>query len=154
MRHLAFITALLWLSGLSYAMTDPAPVEITVVSVQASNKGTPHKTFSKGLEKVKSAIASLSYDTFEKIGSSNAVILFGEKTTFYINQRYSLVVEPTSIDDQGRIRLKTQILMQSKKDSDPVKALDTVLVMAPGKHLNLGGLKLTDGDLIVVMKVK
>ena len=103
---------------------------------------------------VKSAIASLSYDTFEKLGSSEATIPFGEKSTFFINQKYSLVVEPTAVDDQGRIRLKTQVMMKMKKGDETVKALDTMLVMAPGKHLNIGGLKLDDGDLIVVLSVR
>ena len=113
------------------------------------------KTFDRGLESVKPAIASLSYDTFQKLGAAEAVIPFGKSSTFYINEKYSLIVEPTAVDDQGRVRLKTQIMMKSQKEEGKaIKALDTVLVMAPGKHLNLGGLKLPEGDLIVVLKVR
>ena len=74
-----------------------------------------------------------------------------------LDESYSLIVEPTAVDKQGRIRLKTQVMMK-KKSKDGVKlvkALDTVLVMAPGKRLNLGGLKLEGGgDLIIVLSVE
>lgn len=154
MKRLATIAAVFWLGLTPMVMAEPDPVEFTMVSVQASNRGTAQKTFDRGLETVKPAIASLSYDTFQKLGAAEAVIPFGKSSTFYINEKYSLVVEPTAVDDQGRVRLKTQIMMKSQEEGKSIKALDTVLVMAPGKHLNLGGLKLPEGDLIVVLKVR
>lgn len=148
-------TLLLQLAILSPALANPAPVEFSMVAVKASNVGVSPKQFGAGLGKVKSAIQSLSYDTFEKISSSNATIPFGEKTEFFINQKYTLVVEPTAVDERGRIRMNTVVMMKSdREDGKLVKALDTVLVMAPDKHLNLGGLKLEDGDLIVVLSVR
>ena len=155
MKRLFAITLVLQLALLFPAFANPAPVEFSMVSVKASNVGVSPKQFSNGLGKVKSAIRALNYDTFEKISSSNATIPFGEKTEFFINQKYTLVLEPIAVDDRGRIRMSTVIMMKSDKDGGKmVKALDTVLVMAPDKHLNLGGLKLNDGDLIVVLSVR
>lgn len=155
MKRWFAISAVVYLLLLSPAYAQPAPVEFSMVAVKASNVGVSPKQFGPGLGSVRPAIQSLNYDTYEKISSSTATIPFGEKTTFYINKKYSLVVEPTAVDDRGRIRMNTQILMKSDKEKGKeVKALDTVLVMAPNKHLNLGGLRLEEGDLIVVLSVR
>lgn len=154
MRNAALIGILsLLLVMPTYA--DPEPVQVSLVSVCGKNEGRQQKTFGEGLATVQRAVAPLDYDTFIKVSSSDATVPFGQQTTFYINSTYSLIVEPTSIDTSGRIRMRTQVMMKSKDENkDMVKALDTVLVMAPGKQLNLGGLKLDDGDLIIVISVK
>jgi hypothetical protein len=151
----ALFTGFILFFAANMAFADPAPVQVSLVSVCAKNEGRSHKYFEEGLAKVKQAVAPLSFDTFTKVSSAEATIPFGEKTTFFINGTYSLIIEPTSIDSNGRIRLHTQVMMKSTtKDEKKVKAMDTVLVMAPGKQLNLGGLKLADGELIIVLSVK
>ncbi len=152
--RIAIITGLLFVCFTYTSVADPAPVKVSLVSVCATNEGHPQKFFSEGLKNVTRAIAALDYDTFKKISSSEATIPFGEKTTFFINSTYSLVIEPTSIDNEGRIRMRTQVMMKPKNSKEKIKALDTVLVMAKGKQLNLGGLKLAEGDLIIVLSVK
>ena len=137
----------------------PEPVEFTFVAIKASNvSGSAQKSYSKGLESVRRDIASLSYNTFEKKSAYSGTIPFGSKTKIPIDNTYSLIVEPTAVDQQGRIKLSTQVMMKKVgKDGKMVnvKALDTVLSMAPGKKLNLGGLKLKDGgDLLIVLSVK
>ena len=155
MKRSFAIGLILQLLILSPAFAEPAPVAFSMVAVKASNEGVSPKRFGAGLEAVKPAIRSLNYDTYVKVSSYAATIPFGEKTTFFINDTYTLVVEPTAVDDRGRIRMNTVVMMKGKgRDQQPVKALDTVLVMAPGKHLNLGGLKLDGGDLIVVLSVR
>lgn len=155
MKRLLLIGLFVQLVMVSPVFAEPAPVAFSMVAVKASNEGVSPKRFGEGLEGVKSAIRSLNYDTYLKVSSSSATIPFGEKTTFFINDTYTLVVEPTAVDDRGRIRMNTVVMMKGKgTDKPPVKALDTVLVMAPGKHLNLGGLKLDGGDLIVVLSVR
>ena len=155
--RIALLTCVLMLCFGLAVYADPAPVQVSVVSVRAVNEGHPQKVFGAGLETVKRAVGGLDYDTFSKVSSADATIPFGEKTTFFVNSKYSVLIEPTSVDGSGRVRLHTQVLMKSKdknKDKVKVKALDTFLVMAPGKQMNLGGLKLTDGDLIIVLSVK
>ena len=137
------------------SIAEPAQVDVSLVSVCGKNEGRAQKHYGAGLSTVKRAVAGLDYDTFTKVSSSEARIPFGERTTFFIDSTYSLVVEPLSIDNAGRVRLRTQVMMKSKKNpKESVKALDTVLVMAPGKQLNLGGLKLNDGELVIVLSVK
>ena len=153
--RVAVLTSLLTLCFGLAVFAEPAPVQVSVVAVRAVNEGHAQKVFGSGLEKVKRAVAGLDYDTFSKVSSSDATIPFGEKTTFFVNKTYSVMIEPTSVDGSGRVRLHTQVLMKSKdKKKKTVKALDTFLVMAPGKQMNLGGLKLADGDLIIVLSVK
>ena len=140
------------------AMAEPKPVDFSFVAVKGSKTSTSgQKVFGKGLESVRRDIANLNYSNFQKLSAYSATINFGEPTKVPIDESYTLVVEPTAVDKQGRIRLNTQVMMKKKtKDGVKlVKALDTVLVMAPGKRLNLGGLKLKNGgDLIIVLSVK
>ena len=139
--------------------TAPEPVEFSFVAIKASNiSGVTQKAYSIGLEAVRQDIASLSYNSFEKKSAYSGTIPFGSKTKVPIDDTYSLIVEPTAVDQQGRIKLSTQVMMKKEnKDGKVVnvKALDTVLIMAPGKKLNLGGLNLKDGgDLLIVLSVK
>lgn len=150
----AVFTGFLALCFATTCLAEPAPVKVSLVSVCAKNDGRAQKVFGEGLSKVKRAIATLDFDTFTKISSSEATIPFGKKTTFFIDTDYSLVVEPTSIDDAGRIRIRTKVMKKSRDGKKDKVTLDTVLVMAPGKQLNLGGQKLADGVLIVVLSVK
>ena len=157
MRVLSIIVVVL-LAFSSVAMAEPDPVEFSFVAVKGTTSGNQStKVFGPGLESVRHDIANLNYSNFQKLSSYSATINFGEPTTVPIDESYSLIVEPTAADKQGRIRLKTQVMMK-KKSKDGVKlvkALDTVLVMAPGKRLNLGGLKLEGGgDLIIVLSVE
>ncbi|MFP6597055.1 MAG: hypothetical protein VCC01_06325 [Candidatus Hydrogenedentota bacterium] len=151
--RVAVLTGFLALCVTTMSFAEPAPVKVSLVSVCAKNDGRTQKYFGEGLAKVKRAIAKLDFDTFTKVSSSERTIPFGEKSTFIIDSDYSLVVEPTSIDDAGRIRMRLKVLKKYGDDKKDKVTLDTVLVMAPGKQLNLGGQKLADGVLIVVLSV-
>jgi len=141
------------LSTAVYA-ADKAPVSVTMVAVQAKNEGRSVKFFGEGLQKVRSAVGGLGYDTFRKLSAIETTIPFNEETKLRINEHYSLYLTPVSVDAQGRIRMRARLTMTSREKKKTVNALDTVLTMAPGKHLNLGGLRLEDGELVVVLTAR
>lgn len=128
-----------------------SPVQVSVVAVQAKNEGRGSKYFGPGLQEVRTAISGLNYDSFYKVRSADVPAPYGEETKIFIDEQYTLYVTPVSVSADGRIRIRARITMKS--DQKTIKALDTTLTMMPGSRLNLGGLRLKSGELIVVMSV-
>ena len=113
-----------------------APLQVSVVAVQAKNEGRATKHFGPGLEQVRGAVSGLDYDSFYKVRSADVPAPYGEEARIYIDGQYTLYITPLSVTGDGRIRIKARITMKSKAKT--VKALDTTLTMKPGSHLNLG----------------
>lgn len=130
------------------------PVTISVVSVEARREGRAQKSFGPGLESVQRALTSLSFDTFTRISSAELPVAYGSEQPILINSRYTLFVKPVSQTDDGRVRIRARITMKSRDGTRTADAIDTTLLIQPGTHLNLGGLKLDSGELIVVVSVK
>lgn len=127
------------------------PAQISVVAIQALNENRTVKHFGPGLSGVRRAVASLDYDSFYRLSSANVPAPYGEEIKIHINERYTLYLTPIARTETGRIRMKARITM--KAPDRAIKALDTTLTMLPGSHLNLGGLRLKRGELIVVISV-
>jgi len=132
------------------------PVKIKVVAVQALNEGHGRKQIDPRLKGVKKAIERLDYDTFHQIKSVTKELPYRKEAKIEIDDRYSLCLTPVSKGPQGRIRVEAKILMTSRREgAKPIEALSkTVLLMAPGKHINLGGLHLDEGELIIVLQAQ
>ena len=64
-------------------------------------------------------------------------------------------MKPLSRDRVGRVRVNVRIEMAAKREGGkPVNALsNTTIALVPGVKVNLGGLRLDQGDLIVVLWV-
>ncbi len=130
------------------------PVNIAMAAVEARRENRTQRYFDPGLEQVRDALDDLDYDAFYKIQSAELPCPYGEEQKVYINERYTLYLTPVSVREDGRIRLRARITMQSRDKKREVNALDTTLLIAPGTHLNLGGMRLEEGELIVVISAK
>lgn len=152
----AVAVAVLLFVALAAAPEDvPAnPALVKMVAVQATNEGRGSKYFGEGLEGVRKSVIGLDYDTFHRVKATEKAAPYGLETKLPIDGRYTLCLTPVSVGADGRIRLKTRITMTSRNpERGTINALDTTLVMVPGKPINLGGLKLDIGELIVVLRV-
>lgn len=130
------------------------PVTVSMVAVQATNEGRAKKFVAPELRKVRHAIIGLDYDTFNRVREERKSVPYGRESEFAINARYTLYVTPLSRAPDGRIRIKARIVMLPRRAGrEAIDALNTTLIMVPGKHLNLGGMKLDLGELIVVMSL-
>ncbi len=130
------------------------PVSVTMVAVQATREGHAEKSFGPGLESVQRALTGLDFDTFVRVQSAEIPSPYGEEQTIHINPKYTLHITPVSQQDDGRVRLRARITAKSRDGSQTVNALDTTLQIKPGMQLNLGGLRLDTGELILVISVK
>lgn len=112
--------------------------------------------FDPGLEKVKSALAELPYDTFRLVKSSTMKVELNKESVQQITNTYVLHVTPIEKDDEGRLRVKVWI--EQKRVDDPEassrRAIDTTSALAEGKPLVLGGLTLDGSSLAVVLTVE
>jgi len=130
------------------------PVTLSVVAVEASNQGRPQKTFGPGLDSVQRALIGLSFDTFNRVSSAEMPVPYGTEQQIFINAKYTLYVQPVSQADDGRVRIRARVTMKSRDGTKTANAIDTTLLITPGTHLNIGGLKLDTGELILVVSVK
>ena len=129
-------------------------VTLHMAAVQATNEGRATKYFDPVLNEIKRAIAPLDYDTFRAIKTQDVGLPFGKRAEIVINDRYRLQLEPVGRDADNRVRIQVCILRVRGPDDPPMKALDTTLLMAPGKHLSLGGLPLEQGELVVILELR
>jgi hypothetical protein len=130
------------------------PVTLSVVSVEARREARPEKFFGPGLESVKRALVALNFDTFNRVSSAELPVPYGTEQQIFINKKYTLFVEPVSQTDDGRVRLRARVTMKSRDGTKTADAIDTTLLIKPGTHLNIGGLRLDSGELILVVSVK
>ncbi len=148
------VSPLLFLAAAGGWAQSADEVSISVVAVQARNEGGATKTFGPGLEDVKTAIEGLDFDSFTKVKGVTVTAKSDEDTRVAINDTYALVLKYVSRAKDGRVKVEARIeLVPKKAGAAPVTALRTELTMAPGKHVNLGGLRLDEGELILVLRV-
>ncbi len=111
------------------------------------------KQYDSGLDMIKTALASLPFDRFKRLASERTKTKVGEEATVKIDSRYTLFATPESRSDDGRVRMQVRLEMARGDDKPPAKAVDTTLLLAPGKMVNLGGFKMDQGELVIVMVV-
>lgn len=112
------------------------------------------RTFDAGLEPLRPALADLDYDTFQKVSISRLPVAFNEETHIEVTPEYMLHVTPISVEKNGMIRLNVRLELHSKQEGRPSRnAIATTLVTSPNRLFKLRGLKMENGELVVVMKV-
>ena len=128
------------------------PVEVSMVALQAANDGKNH--FDPALNSVKSALSDLKFDSFRRIQSTNTRAAYGAETRITINNRYTLYIAPLSKGRDGRVRAKVRITLAPRSGGGkPVNAVDTTVVIAPGSYVKIRGLRLDEGELVVLLTV-
>lgn len=130
------------------------PVSVSMVAVQATRENRATISFGPGLETVQRALTGLDFNTFTRVQSAEVPSAYGKEQAIIINQKYTLYITPVSQQDDGRVRLRARITAVTKDGKQTVNALETTLQIKPGTYLNLGGLRLDAGELILVLSVK
>ncbi len=140
----------------AYAQEQPKPVQISVVAVKAVRDGRKPVYMDAAIPKrCHGALKPLRYDAYFKLQTADMPLPFNREQEIYLTKKYSLNVTPIDHDAQGRVRLRARIMIKSEDPkTPPKKALDTTVAMVRGKPFNLGGLKVDNGVLIVVLTLK
>lgn len=122
--------------------------EISFWAVQATKEGHAEKVFGHGLEPVESKLADLPHDTFSLLVDGGLGANFGSKAEAVITPQYKLRIEPLD-EEAGRVRMRL-VVEYEKEPGKIINAVDTRIVLTPGKQVRLGGLKLEVGDLVII----
>lgn len=134
--------------------TSPGTLGLAPTSQAPRSRATGgEKQYDSGLDMIKTALASLPFDHFKRLASERAKTKVGEESKVRIDDRYTLFATPESRGNDGRVRMEIRVEMARSDGKPPTKAVDTTLLLAPGKMVNLGGFKMDQGELVIVMVV-
>ncbi len=131
----------------------PPPVRVDVVAVQALNKEHPGKQYERGLEAVKAALDDLPYNTYRRLDAMSVRAPFNEETIVSLTDRHRLYLRPLSQEPNRHVRLNVRLHMTRKPEGGraPVNAINTTVIAGLGRQIKLRGVKLDEGELIVVI---
>ena len=133
----------------------PEAVKVDVVVVHAFSENRGARVFDRELQPLKEALADLDYDTFKQLSTTTLRAEWNREATYQVNSRYKLCVKPLSREESGQVRLSVRVEMRAKApDAKPVNAVATTLLISPEKKLKVRGLKLDNGELVMVLMLR
>ena len=132
-----------------------APAEFKIWAMEAHTEGRDAPHFDAGLEEIRDAVKALKFDTYLKLKTDVHQFKDDKEYRSPINDLYSLSASAPVADKDGRFRMQIRINMASKKaPGGEIEALDTELLLPPGKKVLVRGLKLGVGkELVVVLSL-
>ncbi len=131
---------------------DNAPVTLRVVGIHALNTGQPGKKFERGVQEVRSALTDLKFDTYRLLKAQTVSAAMGKEARVPINTKYTVYVTPLSKSAGGRVKITVRASMAGK--GKQVNILTTRVDAAPGKPFKLRGLKMAEGEAVIVITLK
>ena len=132
----------------------PPPVRIAVYAVQVTDEQRKDKYYDPVLQPVRRALDDLKFDTFREVRTATLTVSLNEEASLKLDSKFTLFVKPLSREQSGQVRLDVRVEMPPKKrDQKPIKVFETRIAMAPGKPFRACGLKLEEGELVVVLSI-
>lgn len=151
MRYSGLMLLLVALTA-SAQESQVAPAHVVMIAIKASDEEPAF--FDPSLDAVRGALSDIKLNSFRELQSARADLPYGSETALEISKRYTLYVLPQSKSDDGRVRAKVRITLAPRAGgAKPVDAVNTTVLMAPGKYVKIRGLKLEGGELVVLLTV-
>lgn len=149
---MAILELIVLLAGVAVNEQAP-PVNLAVWSVQARLEGRDTPYYGPGLEPIQNELGGLHFNSFYLLASGRFPAPFGQETRISANPIYTLIVSPVSREEDGRVRLDIRIEMTPKAPGEkPIAAVSTRVLLAPGSRVKLGGMRLDQGELVLVIQ--
>ena len=128
---------------------------VAVAATDNPERRKDEKRFDPALDgATKTALAKLPYNTFTKIASGKAATTYDREVSIDINEAYTLYLTPLDKGLLGRIRIKIRIAARDSEQGGAKKdALRVTLRAVPKDKIVLGGPRLKEGDLALVLTV-
>lgn len=136
-------------------------VAVAMVAIQATNENGDEAGSQRKMKSYDRALTAstrealerrkLPFDTFRHLGTEKSSAAYGQEAKLRINDRYTLFVSPSAKSPDGRIQTKIRIETQDGESSK--NAVTTIVKAVPGDPLILAGLKLDEGELVVVLTI-
>jgi len=145
--------ALMALSS-SPADTAEQPATFSVWAVQALKTGSAEKNFDSGAQAVRKAVEDLPFDTFRSVFSGLASMVPGTEKRLILNDTYTLLLQCRSREGKNAAHLDITVeLPPAQAGGPPRKAVQSCMVVCKGKMVRIGGLKMNEGEMIVVLEM-
>jgi hypothetical protein len=130
------------------------PVQFSVWAVQALKTGSAEKHFDSAAQSVRKTIADLPYDTFRGLFTGSASVAPGAETRLKLNETYTLLIQCRTRDgkDGAHVDLTVE-LTPTQATEAPRKAVQTCIIVSAGKKVRIGGLKMKEGEMVVVLEM-
>jgi len=135
--------------------TAAQPVEIAVWAVQAVKTGSPEKRFDAASLPLRNVIEDLPYDTFRGVFSGSATVAPGTENRLALNDSYTLLVQCRSRESKDKAHIDISVeLPPAQAGGACRKAIQSCMVLCTGKKVRIGGLKMKEGEMIIVLEMK
>lgn len=152
-KALPLLVCVSLLSGAIFAETRP--VDLSICAVHATQEARETRYFDAGLEFVRAVLLDLPFNVFHLIKKEELRATTGQETRLALDERYTLFITPIEVLENGSVRMDVRIDVKSKKpDVTPIKALQTRMLVQAGKKVKFRGLKLDEGEMVLVLGVR
>ena len=156
------------------AQEAPHPVSVMLVAVRATHQGHEERQFDKSIASIRETVEDLKqFDDFRKLRAVKTIAPYGEETEIPLDKEYVLFLKPLERASHDRIRCNIQVKMRleeknGESNKQDVEAEDEeteekpkfkevlrcTLLALSGKPFKVGGLKLEEGQLVLVLTLK
>jgi len=147
-------------------LTKPVAVKMVAVEASLEKRGDPEKDrvkqIERGLEDIKSAVDDLRYNLFKKVNVVDKTAKPHQEVELPIDKKFTLFVTPHSKDQENRIKIEARVMEKVLKPAPDEqgekeelrKALTIRSAVAADKPLRIGGFKLKEGELVLILSVR
>ncbi|HOF40503.1 MAG TPA: hypothetical protein PLD73_10545 [Candidatus Hydrogenedentes bacterium] len=141
-------------------------VSVQLIAVRATSQGHEKAQFDSNIAFIRETVEDLKqFDDFRKLKSVNTTAPYGKETKVLLDDRYTLLIHPIERDSLDRIRCDVRVQMrlpdnEAKPSTQPgqqapsprlKEVLRCTLLAVSGKSFKVGGLKLDEGQLVLVL---
>lgn len=153
MTALTLLAAVILAAAGGPAELSDGTVALETWSLVAAPGPAGPKDIPADLAPVRDAVKDLPYRTFRLVKHGAARLGPGKSASFQAHADYAAVLSlESSAAEDPQARVRVVIEGPPNGEAPPRKALDTVLRLAKGATVRLGGLPADEGDLVVILR--
>lgn len=124
----------------------------SMVAPRTTGPPSPARRFDDGAKPLERILADIPYTDFKTLYATRQNTAYRQDAVFPVCPKYKMFITPLDKEPDGRIRVNVRVEIPPERPEDkPVNALETRLVMAPGKEVKLRGFRLPQGELVIVL---
>ena len=130
------------------------PAHFSVWAVQAVKTGAAEKQFDTAAQPVRKAIEDLPFDSFRGVFTGSATVAPGAETRLTLNDTFTLLIQCRTREGKNAAHVDITVeLPPASPGGAPRKAVQSCMVLCTGKMVRIGGLKMNEGEMVVVLEM-
>lgn len=145
----------------------PSPVSVALIAARATHQGHEERQFDSSIASIKETVKDLKqFNDFRKLRTLKTVAPYGKDTKIPLDNEYTLLLTPIERASHNRIRCNVRVQMRIEKKPEEKQENDSegetgepkykevlrcTLVAVSGKPFKVGGLKLEEGQLVLIL---